>query len=70
MQARAAQIAVDDADTLSALRERDRNAASDRRFPSEGAALEMRSLRYGLSGFMNMRFVRMLRAASAMPLSG
>ena len=39
-------------------------------FPSEGPALVIRSFRNGWSGFMNSKFVRMLRAASAMPLKG
>ena len=32
-------------------------------FPSDGAALDTSIFRYGLSGFMNMMFVRMTRAA-------
>ena len=32
-------------------------------FPSDGAALDTRIVRYGLSGFMNIRFVRTVRAA-------
>ena len=58
MQARPAQIAVDDADALAALSERDRDAARDRGLAFAGAALVTRSFCTAGPGFMNIRFVR------------